>query len=237
MIRIYIDAGVFQEIKRAASILKCTVYTFLLTAFHVLLYMYTNQEDIIVGTSVAGRDDPRWRRTLGLFINVVPIRGDLSGSPAFRELVGRIREALLGAMEYSEAELVLKRLKIPRSLQRLPLFQAFFNYLTERTGGLRSLFMGIEDGEVEFGASTLRSYVMMPPDEGLFEIGMQLAEVKDHLVVYLSYNVQILDAATAICMAESYRKILEAAVQAPGMTIKDMMDSIALETDREELTL
>ena len=51
---------------------------------------------------------------------------------------------------------------------------------------------------------------MMPPDEGLFEIGMQLAEVKDHLVVYLSYNVQILDAATANCMAESYRKILEA---------------------------
>jgi acyl transferase domain-containing protein/acyl carrier protein len=237
MIQIYIDGGVFPEIQRAASILKCTVYTFLLAAFHVLLYMYTNQEDIIVGTSVAGRDDPRWQRTLGLFINVVPIRGDLSGSPAFSELVGRIREALLGAMEYSEAELVLKRLRLPRSLQRLPLFQAFFNYLTERTGGLRSLFMGIEDGEVQFGESTLRSYVMMPPDEGLFEISLQLAEVKDHLVVYLNYNVQILDAATANCMAESYRKILETVVQAPGMTIKNMIDSIALEPEREELII
>ena len=183
-IRIHIDAASFQEIKRAARKHRCTAYTFLLTAFHVLLYMYTNQEDIIVGTSIAGRDDPRWLRTMGLFINILPIRGDLSGSPAFSELLARTREAVLGAMEHSEFPfaVTLSRMRMPRTLQRLPLYQAFFNYLTERSGELRSLFMGVEDGEVHFGRSTLHPYFTMPQEEGRLEIALQLAEVKDHLM-------------------------------------------------------
>jgi non-ribosomal peptide synthetase component F len=78
-------------VQGAASKLRVTPYTFLLTAFYVLLHRHTGCLDLIIGTSEAGRNDPRWAETMGMIVRVLPIRGDLSGTPMFSELVRRIR--------------------------------------------------------------------------------------------------------------------------------------------------
>ena len=78
-------------VKKGAARLGCTTYSALLAAFQVLLHRYSGQEDIAVGTPVAGRTHPELENLIGLFINTLVLRTELSGDPGFRELPNGFR--------------------------------------------------------------------------------------------------------------------------------------------------
>ena len=69
-----------------------TLFMVLLSAFQTLLWRYTGSDDILIGTPIAGRNDPQLEKLIGLFVNILVISGDLSGNPSFRELLCRTRE-------------------------------------------------------------------------------------------------------------------------------------------------
>ncbi|HET9652887.1 MAG TPA: amino acid adenylation domain-containing protein, partial [Usitatibacter sp.] len=106
-----------------------TPFVLTLAAFCVLAGRYASQEDVVVGSPVTLRRRPEVENVVGLFVNLVAIRADLSGSPTFRELLGRVREAALGALENSDAPFdhVVRELGVARSA-RHPLFQISFAY-------------------------------------------------------------------------------------------------------------
>ncbi len=99
----------------------------LLSAYYVLLYRHSAQQDIVVGATTAGRERPELENTVGLFANTVALRGDLSGEPSFGELVARVRETVLWAIAHEQAPLqdIVARLPLERDLSRHPLFQVF----------------------------------------------------------------------------------------------------------------
>jgi acyl transferase domain-containing protein/acyl carrier protein len=225
---------------RIAREYRATGYSFLLAAFQVLLYHYTGQTDIIVGTSVSGRENPRWTNTMGLFINLLALRGNLAGNPTFTEYLVRTRDTVLEALEHQEFPFALlaTRLRQPRNLERTRIFQSFFNFLTDRSGALRSLFMGVHAGAVEFGASMLHPYMVVPQQEGRPEVGVQLAEMNGQLVGYLNYNCDVLDPETAEAMATDYCRLLDVIIRDPNTPIDDLLPGASGEaSDREEILL
>ena len=229
-----------SEVRRVAREYKATSYTFLLAAFQVLLNLYTGQDDIIIGTSASGRENPRWNDLVGYFVNLLPMRSDLSGNPGFAEHLERTRDTVLEAIDYGAFPfpLMVERLRIRRNLERSPVFQAFFNFLTDRAGELGPLFMGVRDCAVEFGASTLRPSIIIPQQEGQSEIVLQLAEVEGELVGNLNYNSDVLDRATAQSMAVSYCRILELVVRDHNLPIKELLlDCKDVSSGREEIVL
>jgi len=229
-----------REVRRVAREYQATPYAFLLAAFQVLLHVYTGQEDIIVGTSASGRENPRWSDLVGYFVNLLPMRCDLSGNPRFAEHLERTRDTVLEAIDYGAFPfpLMVERLRIRRNLERSPVFQAFFNFLTDRSGELGPLFMGVRDCAVEFGSSTLRPSIIIPQQEGQSEIVLQLAEVEGELVGNLNYNSDVMDRATAEAMAASYCKILESIVLDPNLAIKELFpESKDADYGREEIVL
>ena len=139
------DPALWRHAQRIARDCRATGYSFLLAAFEVLLYRYTGQHDIVVGTSAYGREDPRWENMIGLFINLLPLRADLSGSPTFIEYLSRVRDTVLGALDRQAFpfSMLVAKLRPPRSLERIPIFQSFFNFLTDRSGTLGVLFEGV----------------------------------------------------------------------------------------------
>ena len=105
-----------------------TLFMTLLAAFQTLLMRYTGQEDICTGTPVAGRDRLETEPLIGFFINTLVIRTDLGGDPTFGELLGRVREVVLGAQQHQNLpfEKLVDDLQVERSLDHTPLFQVLF---------------------------------------------------------------------------------------------------------------
>ncbi len=227
-------------IQRVSRAHRATGYSLLLATFQILLYRYTGQTDIVVGTSVSGREDPRWANTVGLFINVLGLRCDLSGNPRFAEYLVRARDTVWEALEHQAfpLSLLLTRVRQPRSLERIPIFQSFFNFLTDRSGALRTLFMGVQDCAVEFGLSNLHPYMVVPQQEGRLEVSLQLAEVDGLLIGYLNYNSDVLDPTIAETMAADYCRLLDVIIHDPNTPIDDLLPGTSGEaSDREEILL
>ncbi len=105
----------------------------LLAALNILLARWSGQQDIVIGSTIAGRTRPEWDGIIGFFINALALRSDLSGAPTFNELLGRVREVCLGAYTHQDLpfERVVEALNPARDPGRNPIFQVLFN-LAER---------------------------------------------------------------------------------------------------------
>ncbi|HYV30825.1 MAG TPA: amino acid adenylation domain-containing protein, partial [Candidatus Binatia bacterium] len=110
-----------------------TLFTVLLTAFQVWLHRYTGQTDVVVGTPVANRERPEVQSLLGLFLNTLPIRVRLGGSPSFRQVLRQVRESLLGAFSHADLpfEQMVEMAVKERSPGHQPLCQVMFVLLEE----------------------------------------------------------------------------------------------------------
>ncbi|NEU76690.1 non-ribosomal peptide synthetase [Hassallia byssoidea VB512170] len=107
---------------------EVTLFMTLLAAFKILLYRYTQQEDIAVGSAIANRNRSEIEPLIGFFVNSLVLRTDLSGNPTFRELLSRVKEVALGAYAHQDLpfEKLVEELHPERDLNQNPLFQVVF---------------------------------------------------------------------------------------------------------------
>ncbi len=126
--RIEIPAAIAASLKDLARKQNATLYMTLLAAFQVLLMRYSGQDDVAVGSPVAGRGRPEIEGLIGFFVNTLVMRGDLSGNPRFAELLQRTRERAIDAFAHQDLpfEKLVEELNPERDFGRNPLFQVMF---------------------------------------------------------------------------------------------------------------
>ena len=107
---------------------RVTKFMTLLAAFQTLLHRYSAQDDIVIGTPIAGRTRLETESLIGLFVNTLVLREDLSGDPDFMELLRRVRETAFAAYAHDDVpfEKLVEQLQPERDLSRTPLFQVGF---------------------------------------------------------------------------------------------------------------
>ncbi|HKV36650.1 MAG TPA: amino acid adenylation domain-containing protein, partial [Pyrinomonadaceae bacterium] len=117
----------------------CTLFMTLLAAFQIVLWRYTGQSDLVVGTPVANRGQGGTQGLIGFFVNTLALRTELDGPLAFRELLGRVREACLGAYAHQDVpfEKLVEELGVRRELNRHPLFDVMLALQSGSEDGLR----------------------------------------------------------------------------------------------------
>src|SRR5207253_10972168 len=105
-----------------------TLFMTLLAGYHILLHRHTGEDDIVVGTPIAGRQMPETENLIGLFINTLPMRTSLAGDPSFGEVLTRVKATALGAYAHQDLpfERLVKELQPERTLAHNPLFQVMF---------------------------------------------------------------------------------------------------------------
>jgi amino acid adenylation domain-containing protein len=196
-----------------------TLYMLLFAAWQTLLTRYTGQEDIVVGSPVAGRTRAETEGLIGFFVNTLVLRTDLSGDPTFRELLGRVREVCLGAYAHQEVpfEKVVEELAPERSLSHTPLFQVALTLHNEPVETQKLDGLTAEPFLVESGTSK-------------FDLSLALVERGAALTGTLRYSTDLFDAGTAERMLQHLRRLLEGAADDAG----SRLSLLPLLTDDEE---
>ena len=198
-----------KELSRREGV---TLFMTLLAAFDVLLHRYTGQDDIVVGTPIAGRSRPEVEDLVGLFVNTLVMRTDLSGDPTFAELLRRVREVALGAYAHQDLpfEKLVEELQPRRDPSRSPLFQVMLSLQTDPTEGLRL-------GELEVGLLKVET------GTSKFDLTLSLTEGADgRLDGALEYNTDLFDAAAAEGLTHHLRTLLEAVAQDPTYRVSQL---------------
>ncbi|MEU0031497.1 amino acid adenylation domain-containing protein, partial [Streptomyces sp. NPDC006335] len=134
--RFAVPGDTAQGLRRVARESDASMFMVVYAAYAALLGQYCGTDDVVAGTPVANRNRAETEDLIGFFVNTLVLRADLSGDPSFAELVGRVREAALGAFAHQDLpfEQLVEALVSERDRSRTPLFQAFFNYDVEDPG-------------------------------------------------------------------------------------------------------
>jgi amino acid adenylation domain-containing protein len=199
-----------------------TLFMLLLAAFKVLLHRYTGQVDILVGSSIANRNHVETEGLIGLLINTLILRTDLSGDPTFEELLERVREVSLGAYTHQDLpfEQLLDELRAEWDAGNAPVFQVAFQ--------LQNFVMPTLE---------LRNLTLIPfpieVDTAKFELSLSMIETPEELMASLEYNTDLFQAATITRMLDHYRILLESVVAHPSLRISGL--SLLNEAERRQL--
>lgn len=188
-----------------------TPFMTLLAAFYVLLYRYTGQADIVVGTPVANRNRQELESLIGFFVNTLALRVDLSGNPTFRELLAQVREVSLGAFAHQDLpfEMLVEELSPTRDASRNPLFQVMFALQNTPDPAARQLELDISPVEVK----TARSQ---------FDLMLDVTAVDGQFYVTLVYNTDLFDALTIQQTGERFKVLLAGVVHGAGRRISKL---------------
>jgi amino acid adenylation domain-containing protein/non-ribosomal peptide synthase protein (TIGR01720 family) len=199
------------QARRCGRTHGATLFMTLLAAFQALLYRYTEQEDICVGTPVAGRTRPETEPLIGFFVNTLVVRADLSGDPSFAALLRQTRERALEAYAHQDVpfEMVVDALQPERSMSYTPLFQVLFALQSApgRAGGPAAPG-GLEVSAVETHSGTAK-----------FDLTVEILDGPNGLAASFEWSTALFDAATIERMAGQYIRLLAAAVTAPETPI------------------
>jgi len=184
-----------RELSRREGV---TLYITLLAAFQTLLHRYSGQEDIAVGSPIAGRTMTETEGLIGLFINTLVLRTDFSGAPTFRELSRRVRQAALGAYEHQDLpfEKLVEALQPERDLSRPPLFQVMFILQNTPIRPLALAGLTLEPLRVESETSR-------------FDLTLAMVERGEELLGEMEYNADLFDATTIERLLDHFTILLE----------------------------
>ena len=125
-----IDEKSFRKIERYAKKIEVSPYMFFVSAFFILLYKYTGQDDINIGSPIANRNRNETKRMFGMFVNNIVLRGKITPEETFKEFLSKIKEQLLEDLTYQPYpfDMLVKKLKIDIDTLRNPLFDVMFTY-------------------------------------------------------------------------------------------------------------
>ncbi|WP_373530791.1 amino acid adenylation domain-containing protein [Nostoc sp.] len=201
-----------------------TLFMTMLAAFQTLLYRYTQQEDIAIGSPIANRSRSELEGLIGFFVNSLVLRTDFSGNPTFRELLNRVREVTLGAYSHQDLpfEKLVEELHPERDLSYHPFFQVVFSLQNTPIETLE--LPGLTLSLFEFDSKTAK-----------LDLEFHLWQDLDSLKGQMVYSTDLFDDTTITRMLGHFPTLLESIVANPKQRLSDL--SLLTEGERQELLI
>jgi len=219
----HLPKDVTEALKALSRREECTLFMTLLAAFQTLLYRYSGQTDIVVGTDLANRTHPEVEQLIGFFVNMLAMRTSLSGNPTFRELLGRVRRMTLEAYAHQDLpfEKLVAALQLERNLSRFPVFQAVLVLQNEPSQALLKL-PGLVLSPVENEAQTVK-----------FDLILFVAEGEDGLHGHLDYSTDLFKAETMNRLMAHFETLLRSVVADPEARVEELEMFTSTERERQ----
>jgi len=223
----HLPAELVADARALAQREGATLFMVLLAAFDVLLARLSGSDDVVVGTQVAGRTREETEGLIGLFVNGLALRTDLSGDPPFREAVARVRRATLDAYAHQDVpfQRLVEALGVERTLSHPPVFNVSFVLQSDGSAPAASTLDlpdddggGLPEGPFPVGAE--------------YELLFELRETEGAIVGGAVYSTEIFEHDTAARLVSEYGRLLAALVAAPDAPVSSPAPADAAETER-----
>ncbi|WP_020524170.1 non-ribosomal peptide synthetase/MFS transporter [Catelliglobosispora koreensis] len=218
-VELTLDARTTGRLEALSRAEGSTLFMTLLAAWQVFLSRHSGQDDFAVGVSVAGRSAPELENVIGMFINMLPMRAEVSGDPAFKDLLSRTKASVLDAFEHADVPFakVVQELRVARDVSRSPVFQSMFVLQNYEMGRFASVA-----GQDE----TTFTWMPMELKATRFDLELHLVEVGDGLWGKLVYNTDLFTRSTVEQMTGRLTALLRSIAADPQAAVSalDIMD-------------
>ncbi|WP_256757092.1 non-ribosomal peptide synthetase [Cohnella sp. WQ 127256] len=215
--RFELAAELQEAVKKLAFAAGATPYMVYLAVFNILLAKTSGQEDIVVGSPVAGRPHADLQTMVGMFVQTLALRNRPAGGRTFRQFVAEVKESTLKAFEHQDYpfETLVEKLNVPRDLSRNPLFDTMFVYQNmdwtdQQTEGLRFQPYAYDSGQSRF------------------DLTLEMAEIGEGMRVHLEYATDLFMPKTIELLSRHFIQILNAVTATPDIELAqiDMLDKV-----------
>ncbi|PSB59113.1 non-ribosomal peptide synthetase, partial [Chamaesiphon polymorphus] len=209
-------------IKQFSQREQTTLFMTLLAVYQVLLYRYSGQTDIIVGTPISGRDRLDVEHLIGVFTNLLALRSKFTADDSFRSVLARVRQVALAAYEHQEMpfEKLVEELHLERNLSYSPLFQTIFQLRQPSKVWQTDTGLYLQQNQTESGTIDVDLY-------------LDIVETPTGLVCNFEYNTNLFDRATIERMARHFEALLNGILVNPDKSISEI--GLFSESERQEL--
>ncbi|AVH69220.1 non-ribosomal peptide synthetase [Nostoc sp. 'Lobaria pulmonaria (5183) cyanobiont'] len=213
-----------EALKALSQKEEVTLFMTLLAAFKTLLYRYTSQEDILVGSPIANRNRMETELLIGFFVNTLVLRTDLSGNPTFREFLRRVRQVTWDAYDHQDLpfEKLVEELQLERDLSYSPLFQVKF------------MLQNAPKVDLKLPGLTL-SFLHSENSTAKLDLSLDMYETASGLMGVFEYNTDLFDGATINRMVEHFRSLLSGILKNPEQHISELL--LLTEAEQHRLLL
>ncbi|ATA25111.1 non-ribosomal peptide synthetase [Brenneria goodwinii] len=209
MVSRHYDHNLTQRLQMGAAQLGATPFHMIMAAYTLLLHKYSGQQQIIIGAPFANRNQPETQNLMGLFMNTLPLRFEVSPQATLREIVDSAREESEQAQHYQAIPLndILEKITYIRNPQINPLFQAALTY---------QVFP-------HFHNNRLFTYQLLKVDYGVSKLDLNLwvEETDSGLMLTMNYNSDLFNRSTITRMLSDFCSALDAFVEQPQLAVRD----------------
>ncbi|WP_343073363.1 non-ribosomal peptide synthase/polyketide synthase [Pyxidicoccus fallax] len=216
--------AVAEGLKSLAMRDGATLFMALVAGLQALLGRYAGQDDVTVGTPIAGRNRPELENLIGIFVNTLVIRGDLSGDPSFRTLLNRVKDMAVGAYAHQDVpfEKLVEAMEVPRGLRRTPLFQVMV------------ALQNVPPADAALPGMRIRAQPLTSL-AAKFDLTFDITETPEGLVGTLEFTTDLYEAASMARLVTHLQRLLEAAVAQPERRLSEL--SLLTEEERRKLVI
>jgi amino acid adenylation domain-containing protein len=221
--RMTIPADITTALKELSRKNGVTMFITMLAAYQTLLYRYTGQEDICVGTSISSRNLPELQDLIGLLANTLVLRNNLEGDPTFLEMLKRTRKVAFGAFAHKDIpyETLIQELQTERNMSHNPFFQTMLTYLTAQ-----------DDGDQPFQGVTMKTHDFQKKASAL-ELSFTITEQNDELICSMDFNTDLFNSDTIQRLLTHFLNLLQACIDNPQQLISEI--KLLPETEEQQL--
>jgi amino acid adenylation domain-containing protein len=224
--RLFIDESLADRLEKTARAHGATLFMTLVAVWQALLSRLSGQDDVVIGTAVANRDNVALEDVVGFLVNNVPLRGDLSGAPSFAELLTRTKLAVFGAFEHADLpfEALVEAVNPGRTAAHTPIFQTLLtlhNYPSDSVGP-----GGLAVDPIELDVQAARFDLVL--DLGRIRVGSEAGKMG----AGYEYAADLFDEATILRWHDAFLRLLEVACASPERSLVEV--PLLSKTEAEE---
>jgi non-ribosomal peptide synthetase component F len=208
-VRSALPAALTASLRRTARDEGATLFMCLLGSFAIALYQWSGQADMLIGSVSAGRGRPELERVVGYFLRMLLVRIDLRDDPTFRELLGRVRETLIGALCHDALpfQRMVQALAPPRDPARSPWLQVTLTIEPPMPAPGATWDLTEMDG----GAPVCK-----------FDLSVELEDRGETIGIRATYSRDLFEAATIAALLSAWSAVLERALIDPGQRVREL---------------